>query len=129
MSRESINLSGPSKVQQNLKTQVDINHLVKQGLRNNGLTGHPGGNSARQPMFGDFSELPSFQESLNYVNRGKEAFNSLPSKIRKRFNHNPVEFVEFMQDENNFDEAVALGIIEKPVEPTKEPIVEDEKPA
>jgi len=39
-------------------------------------------------------------------------FNDLPSSIRSRFGNDPAAFLDFVQDENNADEMVKLGLTE-----------------
>ena len=66
------------------------------------------------PQFGDFSNEFDFRQAQETVIRAAEAFASLPSRVRKRFNNDPAELLEFLADEKNREEAVYLGLIEKP---------------
>ena len=45
---------------------------------------------------------------------------SLLSRVRKRYNNDPAELLEFVMDEKNREEAVFLGLIEKPQESAPE---------
>ena len=48
---------------------------------------------------------------------------ALPSRVRRRFDNDPAELMEFLADEANREEAVMLGLIEKeePVQPAPAP--------
>jgi len=65
----------------------------------------------RKPTYGDFSEVPSYHESLSAIRRIEVAFNTQPAHIRNRFNNNPQELIEFLRDDKNMAEAIKLGII------------------
>lgn len=116
-----------SKTQQNQKADSDINTIVKRF----GLTGQLPTN-VRMPQYGDFTEITDYQTALNAVISAKNEFAKMPAEIRKRFNNNPQEFVEFFSDENNRDEAVKLGLVKKkeglPPEGGVPPTVEGSKP-
>lgn len=62
---------------------------------------------------GVYTDLPDdvdYQTALNTVLEGERAFATLPSHVRDRFHNNPAEFLEFMADSNNQDEAIKLGL-------------------
>lgn len=71
-------------------------------------------------QFVDLPEVMDYQEALNVVIKAGEAFDELPGNIRRRFDHNAVEFLQFMNDPENFDESVELGLRE-----VIEPVVVD----
>lgn len=97
---------------QSEKDACDINKIVEQHAK----TGLLPVNTAT-PIYGDFTGLPSYQESLNIVIKAEEAFMSLDAKIRKEFDNDPGAFLEFAQDENNRDKLIEWGMIS----PAKEP--------
>lgn len=45
----------------------------------------------------------------------QEKFDALPASIRKRFDNNPLNMVEFCKDPENHEEGVKLGLFNKPV--------------
>ena len=61
------------------------------------------------------------QEGMYQVAESKSLFNELPSKIRDRFDNNPVKLLEFLGNEKNREEAIALGLVNKPVIDTSIP--------
>lgn len=123
--------SAPSLAQQQFKEEADINNIIAS-YNTTGLLTNPLVQSARQPMFGDFSNLPQdYMQVQNQLLQAQADFMDLPAKIRQRFNNNPAELISFLQDSSNFDEAVELGLMEKisKPEPTPEPKPEPPAPA
>lgn len=66
-------------------------------------------------IFGEFDSANQFQEMMDVIVKAQESFDALPSYIRDRFRNDPRELIEFIDDENNLDEAVDLGIIDESV--------------
>lgn len=83
----------------------DINNIMKK-YRATGLLPQ----LVREPFYGDFTNIPDYQESLNIVIRGQEAFAKLPSDLRTRFDNDPAKFLAFASDPKNLDEMVKLGL-------------------
>jgi len=108
--------SGVSLAKQSFRDASDINVIVKRF----GLTGQLPMGNPRVPMTGDFCDAPDFQTSLNLVLAARQSFERLPAKWRERFGHDPANFLAFVEDEKNHDEAVRLGLIERPPERTRD---------
>lgn len=106
---------------QEFREESDINVIIGRFVRD----GRAVPVSAVQPIFADVSAIPSFQELHDRMEAGREAFNALEPKVRARFHNDPVELIEFIQDESNRDEAVRLGLVSaKPVvSPASSPAV------
>lgn len=103
------------------QTQVkdcDINVILER-FRQTGTLSDPLHPSSRQPVFGDFTDLPDYQGALDLIDRADQMFMQLPAKVRDRFANNPQEIFDFLSDEKNRDEAIELGLIVKPVEVEK----------
>lgn len=112
---------GPSMTQQHFKDECDINVIIARH-DTTGLWCKPGDLAkVRQPIFDDFSVLPDFMDAQNFLNEAGDLFNALPSGIRRRFDNNPAELLEFLADPANASEAVALGLVSAPSEPVAEP--------
>ena len=79
--------------------------------------GIPATGMAAQPIYADISEVPSYQELQNNAIVAKNKFMSLPAHLRRRFGNDPDELLAFLQDPNNKEEAIRLGLIEKPPTP------------
>lgn len=98
----------PTMTQQHFKDECDINVIVDR-YKVTGVLGDP--LDTRTPVYGDFSSMPEFIDAQNIIARASEQFASLPSDVRKRFDNNPALMLEFLQDENNREEAVKLGLV------------------
>ena len=69
-----------------------------------------------QPVFGDFASLPdNAQEMYNRMIEAKNNFDNLPLEVRKRFNYDPAAFLEFVDNPENLDELVTMGLATKTV--------------
>lgn len=101
-----------SMTKQSFKEECDINTLVRQF----GITGQIP-TDVRQPQYGDFTAVTDYQTALNAVIAAQESFAAMPADVRRRFANDPALFVEFCSDPANRDEAIKLGLIEKPLDP------------
>lgn len=93
-----------TKVQSQHKNQNNVNHIMKRFERGIQPTGQ------YQNDYLDMSQMPDPIEALNASARLKGYFSHLPAKTRQRFSHDPAELAKFLQDPNNQDEAVKLGL-------------------
>ena len=90
---------------QSAKQDTDINVIVKRF----GLTNLPKPNV--EPFYGDFSQVEDYRSAIERVRAAEEAFMTLPSATRKRFQNSPVELMEFIADDRNYEEARKLGLL------------------
>lgn len=102
-----------SLTQQHFKDECDINHIMRR-YRETGFLVDPLKRQTVKPQFGDFSTAFDFHAAQNVIASANEAFAALPSEVRKRFANDPGQFLAFMEDERNMDEAVKLGLVDKP---------------
>jgi len=102
-----------TKTQQHHKDAHDINNIMKKyqkiGVDYNRLPPNSKG------QYGDFSKHKSYQESVQALIDANNSFMSLPSTVRKRFSNDPQELFDFLNDTNNRDEAIKLGLLDKPL--------------
>lgn len=108
------------RVKQSHVDECDINNILKQYS----VTGQIKHISAKAAM-GQYLDLPGemdFQISLNIIKDAEQAFGSLPSKVRDRFGNDAAQFLAFMADANNIDEAIKLGLATRA--PLKEPVAD-----
>lgn len=106
--------------QQQFAEECDINTIVKRF----GLTGQLPTNF-NPPVSGDFTGINDFHSAMNQVRSAQEEFMKLDGQLRYRFNNDPQRLMEFLEDSNNRDEALKLGLIQKPPEvPRSEPPAE-----
>jgi len=96
-----------SLTKQSFADECDINTIV----RNFGLTGSLPDNY-KPPQYGDFEGVADYQSALNAVIAADDAFMLMPPNLRERFHNNPQHLIEFLASENNYEEAVSLGLVQ-----------------
>lgn len=96
----------PTMAQQQFKDECDINVLMKRHMdgENVGQYIREGG------IYADFTQITDLREMIHTVQYAQDAFMTLPASVRKRFDNDPTKLLEFVQNKDNFDEAVSLGI-------------------
>lgn len=99
---------GRTIAQQNAEKETNINTIVsryrKTGVLTSGLTG------GRQPMWVDLTSV-DYQDMLNLVSDIDQQFATLPARTRGRFRNDPYQLVRFVEDPQNREEAVRLGLL------------------
>lgn len=123
--RVAYSFTGGSNVrtQQSFVTECDINTIISKYRR----TGLLGDLIKRNPQYGDFSEVGTYQEAYNTVLKAEEQFSALPSNLREKFNNKPEEFLKYVHDPKNADELVEMGLATRR-EPSEEAQKVDSKP-
>jgi len=110
----------PTLAQQNFKDECDINHIVRQF----GLTGELPGKPL-SPQYGDFTGVLDYHSAVNAVLAAQDDFMELPAQLRSRFNNDPAELIDFLELEENREEAIKLGLVAaKPISELETPIGE-----
>lgn len=99
----------PELTQQQFKEECDINNIIRKYKRDNTLT-HI---NMKKGVYADLTQLPDYQDSLNTVLKANQAFESLPSSVRKKFANDPSQLIEFISDDKNYEEAIKLGLMDK----------------
>lgn len=116
--KPGIKFDQPSQTLQSFKDDADINCIIAR-YENTGVLVDPTVPVSRTPSFGDYSDMPSYQEAQNVIVAANNAFNTLSSKIRERFGNDPAAYFDFVQSlqegSEEYAEAVRLGIVNKPV--------------
>lgn len=104
----------PSMTQQQFRDEADINYIISMYDSTGVMPTYHGDGQPAQPMFGDFAELPdNAQDVYNQMLAAKADFDNLPLDVRKRFDYDPAAFLAFVDDPNNADELVAMGLATK----------------
>lgn len=95
----------PSLTQQQFKDDADINVLLERfkvtGMMPQGV---------RVPSYGDFTGVSDYRTAMNAVLTAQQSFMELPANVRARFGNDPQQFLEFVADPSNLDEARKLGL-------------------
>lgn len=96
----------PTRAKQAHKAECDINTILK-GYQKTGLVTHLAKHGGR---YADLPSNPDYQEAQNTLIAVQEAFNSLPSSVRKRFANDPAGFLAYVQDPANAEDLVKMGL-------------------
>lgn len=99
-------LEGAERTKQSFKAECDINNIMAKYQR----TGVLDFAAKREPQYGDCTGI-EFQAGMEMISRARTMFEELPSSIRARFENNPVEFLNFVQNPENREEAKELGLL------------------
>ncbi|BAA00509.1 VP3 [Chlamydiamicrovirus Chp1] len=108
-------------------TETSIEKLVKLANQNPSYLHAFAGDPTRQPEYGECPSPLDYQDALEIVARGEEAFYSLPANIRVNFS-NPMEFLSWLEDPANYDEVEKLGLLDpEKVQIRKSKLQKDQK--
>lgn len=97
---------GHGRTKQSHKAETDINNIMSRYQRT-GTLDFVQKNAGR---YGDTTGL-EFQAAMDVVAKANSMFAELPSSLRSRFNNRPEEFLDFVQDDRNIEEARKLGLL------------------
>lgn len=109
-------VSGASATKQEFKDECDINSIMKRYIS----TGMVPSN-VRTGAYGDFSDVGEYRDCLDTLETARSQFMSLSSTIRRRFDNDPLKFLEFIRSPGNLDEARSMGLLKE--EPKAPPVV------
>ena len=98
----------PSLAQQHHKDECDINNILRQ-FNITGLLPE----SPLSPRYGDFTGIGYYHTALNRVIAAQDEFDALPAQIRARFDNDPAQLIEFLENSDNRPEAEELGLVER----------------
>jgi len=97
----------PSLAQQQFKDETDINNILRQFNVTGLLPEAP-----LSPRYGDFTGIVDYHTALNAVIAAEDGFMELPAELRARFQNDPENLINFLNDEKNKDEAIKLGLVD-----------------
>lgn len=112
----------PTLAQQQFMDESDINNILRQF----NITGQLP-NAPISPRYGDFTGISDYKTAMDRIIATEDEFMSLPGELRARFNNNPEELIEFLDNEENRAEAEKLGLVEPKVL-EQAPLVEEKTP-
>ena len=103
-----------SMTKQSFKDECDINKIMDKFQRT-GLINHY---AAHAPTYGDASPV-DYLEALQTIATAQEMFDELPSSVRKRFNNDPAQFLEFAENPKNIEQMREYGLAPPPLSDTQ----------
>lgn len=93
---------------QSFAKDADLNEIA----RRYGINAIPTG-PLDPAHFRDTTQDPDLRQILDIQRSAKNHFAALPAKLRKRFHNSPEELWAFVNDPENAEEAVRLGLLKK----------------
>ncbi len=105
--RVQIRFADQGRTKQSMRAECDINNIMQKFQK----TGVIDFVNKHAPQYGDATGV-DFQNSMEIVARANEMFADLPSSVRKRFNNDPQELLEFCENPGNRQEAIKLGLLD-----------------
>lgn len=110
--RVQVFFNEPSLTRQEFKDECDLGLTIKRFAKT------PEGRSvlakaqgfAEGARFDDVSAVPDFRAARDAVNAANASFMALPAVVRKRFDNDAAEFLDFATNPNNLDEMRKMGL-------------------
>lgn len=96
---------GESKTQQSDAKSCDI-HAIMERYHKTGMITHV---KNTQGEYLDMASKPEFKTAMDIIANATSLFAQIPSHLRNVFHNDIGEFLEFVQDENNYDQIEAYG--------------------
>lgn len=109
-------ICGEGRTHQSFKDESNIN-LIMAKYAKTGLLDHL---NTHQGDYGNFIGYADYHTSMNQIKEAEAAFATIPSKIREKFANDAGQFLTFVQNPDNFDEMVEMGLAHaEPKEPAE----------
>ena len=91
--------------------EVNINNIVKR----HGIDLIQKTSKLMSPEF-QFDDISGndFTEAMLKITKAQQTFDQLPSELRKQFNNAPGEFMDFVQNPDNMEQMVEMGLAQRP---------------
>lgn len=102
----------PSMTDQSHRDSCDFNKIYERFVK----SGRTMMTNLRKdpPMYGDFSNMGDYHDTVFRVQQAEESFMRLPAQLRARFSNDPGELLDFLSKEENRAEAISLGLVAAP---------------
>lgn len=103
---EGITFTEPSMTLQSAAPECDIYNILNQ-FNTTGIVTHV---ASGTPQYTDVSEVPDYQAAMEIIMTAEEQFSALPSHVRREFDNDPGKMLEFIQNPDNYERGVELGL-------------------
>lgn len=101
---EGITFNLPSMTQQHFKEECDINNILSK-YAETGIIENMG-----PGVYADLTQASDYRDALHTIMEADQAFQLLPSHVRKEFQNDPAQFMDFIHDPNNREKGIELGL-------------------
>lgn len=119
--RVQLHCPGKGRTKQAFKDETDINQIMKRYMKT-GILDHA---RKHEPEYG-FATSTDFQESMEIILRAQNMFQDLPAQVRSRFQNEPGQFLDFVQDPENQQDLFDMGLSTYP--PLQPQVIPEETP-
>lgn len=113
--RVQTQIEGESMTQQQFAQACDLKTIIKQRSQLGIPLEIP--NDPFDGAIQDFTSSNDYRENLHRVMQAQDAFMALPAQIRKKFDNDPAELISFLEKDENYDEALKLGLLKEGSKP------------
>ena len=96
---------GKSMTKQAFKDECDV-HTIIDRFKETGQIPQ----AAIEGQYGDFTGVEDYHSAMTLVRQAQEMFEALPAEVRDRFKNDPGAFVEFVEDPENGQALVDMGL-------------------
>ena len=100
----------PSLTEQSKANDANINHIIKRHMK----TGTLADLNKLEAVYGEITQQ-SLIDAHNQVQAAHEAFEQIPSHVRKQFDNDPGKFIDYATREENLEQMRLWGLA-KPIE-------------
>jgi len=107
--RVTINLSKGKRTKSEFAKECDINHIMAKFDK----TGRLPALIKQNPIYGDFTTLPSYMEAQQIIINANNQFDALSRELKGKFNGRPEEFLAYVNDPANKAELQKEGLLPK----------------
>lgn len=101
-------VEGESLTQQQFKDDCDVNLIMAKFMKTGQVTHW----NSKSGVYGDFTEIPSYHEAMQTITQAQDAFMQLPAEVRLKFNNDPQQLMDYLNDPQKVEESVKLGLRE-----------------
>ena len=82
-------------------------HVILKKFEKTGILEHV---SKHAGTYNDYINAPDFREAMTLLAEAEQMFETVPAKIRKKFGNDPAEYLEFMQNPENYEAIKEMGL-------------------
>ena len=112
--RVTTNCGGISRTKQSFADECNINKIIAK-FRKTGMISHL---KATGGHYGDFTGVTDYRQALDAIREADASFATLPADIRRRFDNDPAQFLQFVSNPENAEALKDMGLVPKtPSEP------------
>ncbi|QCQ84880.1 internal scaffolding protein [Blackfly microvirus SF02] len=104
---------GESMTRQEFKDDCDVNVILERITK----TGQMPTFQSKTGTYGDFTEVGDYQSAIDTVMKADKMFNEIPASLRLKFENDPQKLITYLDDPNNIEESINLGLRNPPNQP------------